>query len=293
MSLIVLLACLLAERFLLDYQHYRGAGWFYRYFDWFDRQQLPGWLREGLSGVIILLAPPLLGIALLQGLFDNSLFGIPGALFAGLVLLLSFGPQDLDDQISRYTEAKERVDEQEARTIAEAVLGEVPPEKDTECALALSDTVFHQANQRIFAVIFWFILLGPLGAVFYRLATYLPKSPKAVHDVAFFHDGCQLIALLDWLPSRLTAAAYAVAGSFEDALEGWRDYQRTRHEEIDDGPDSFLIRVGRGAMRWEDEDQMEANGPAFYLPRAAMGLVWRSLFVWLILAGLVFVAGGF
>ena len=78
MSLTIILISLLAERFLLEHQGLRQPAWFSRYTNWFDRQELPNWLTQGITGIITLLLPPLLVTALLQQLLGETLFGIPG-----------------------------------------------------------------------------------------------------------------------------------------------------------------------------------------------------------------------
>ena len=174
MSLTIIIICLLAERFLLDYQGLRQINWLADYSDCVARQELASWLQKGFIGITVLLLPPLLGVSLVQHLLDESLFGIPGALFACLILLYSLGPEDLDQQISRFIEAREGDDQETADTIASKLLHEDPPASEPGLSQAVTESVLEQANSRLFAVIFWFLLLGPLGALLYRLATLLP-----------------------------------------------------------------------------------------------------------------------
>ncbi|MEN8168268.1 MAG: regulatory signaling modulator protein AmpE [Pseudomonadota bacterium] len=294
MSLSIILICLLAERFLLEHQDLRQFNWFSDYSNWFERQELPNWMQQGFGGIIILLLPPLLAATLLQQLLNVSLFGIPGTIFAALVLLYSFGPQDLDRQISRFIEAREQGDEEQATSIAKELLHDEPPPHDPSYSQAVAEGVLEQANSRIFAVIFWFLLLGPSGALLYRLATLLPKLQTANRQLDLFHSSKQLLAILDWIPARLTAFAYAVAGSFEDALYGWRSYHEGRMDEFESNASGILICTGTGALRLStllDADNAEQSSRHHYLAETAMGLVWRSLVVWLVLLSLFALAG--
>ncbi len=294
MSLSIILICLLAERFLLEHQDLRQFNWFSDYSNWFERQELPNWIQQGFGGIIILLLPPLLAVTLLQQLLNVSLFGIPGTLFAALVLLYSFGPQDLDRQISRFVEAREQGDEEQAISIAKELLHDEPPPHDPSYSQAVAEGVLEQANCRIFAVIFWFLLLGPSGALLYRLATLLPKLQTANRQLDLFRSSKQLLAILDWIPARLTALAYALAGSFEDALYGWRSYHAGRRDEFESNASGVLICTGTGALRLStllDTDDAEQSSRHHYLAETAMGLVWRSLVVWLVLLSLFALAG--
>ena len=157
----------------------------------------------------------------------------------------------------------------------------------------MTEAILEQANNRIFAVIFWFIVLGPFGALLYRLASVLPKLKTSHTDMDFFIATRQLLAILDWLPARLTAFSYAVAGSFEDALFGWRSYHESRFDEFSNNASGILICTGTGALRLSSllDDKFELSGSYQYLVEAAMGLVWRSLVVWLALLGLFTFAG--
>lgn len=295
MSLIIILICLLAERFLLEHQHLRQTNWFNEYNDWFERQELPRWMLEGSVGVVILLLPPLLAITLFQQLFDEILFGIPGALFACMVLLMSFGPQDLDNQIRQVYEAKEHNEEEQANFFVRKLLDDEPPPSEPAYSQAVAESIFEQANSRIFAVIFWFLLLGPVGAALYRLASYLPKLDIFSRESDFLFTSKQLVAILDWMPARLTASSYAIAGSFEDALYGWRTYHESRFNEFNSTASGILICTGAGALRLSaliDSDLNETTTYGRrYLAEAAMGLVWRSLVVWVVLIGLFTLAG--
>jgi AmpE protein len=291
MTLIILLICLLAERFLLEYLFLRQTDWFNDYSGWYERQELPNWMLNGFGGVIALLLPPLLIIALLQHLLDDTLFGIPGAIFACLILLMSFGPQDLDDQIRQFNDARENGDPAEAAAIARDLSGEEPPPHEPSYSQAVVEGILEQANRRVFAVIFWFLVLGPIGAVLYRLASKLPHLQTS-READFLQAGGQLLAILDWAPARLTAASYAIAGSFEDALYGWRSYHESRFNDFSSSATGILICTGSGALRLSylmDNDMDEAYKR--HLVDAAMGLVWRSLVVWLVLIALLTLAG--
>jgi membrane protein required for beta-lactamase induction len=292
MTLTIILICLIAERFLLEHSHLRSNKWFTRYCQWYQQQSLPEWLQQGIIGLLLLLLPPLLAVAALQQLFAGSLLGIAGLLFSIGVLLYTLGPQDLDSQINQYVETAEQ-DDAEAREIAHAIIEDEPPTSEPACSQAVSEAALQQVNRRTIAVLFWFILLGPLGAMMYRLATWLPRSDQAAQDIDFKLNSKQLVIILDWLPARITAFCYAIAGSFEDALVGWRSYQESRQSEFSDSNSGTLISTGSGAMRLTTLLDEAYAGAHLYtdLPKAAMALIWRSLIVFLAILALLTFAG--
>jgi membrane protein required for beta-lactamase induction len=293
MSLMIIVICLIAERFLIDHQHLRHYRWLGRYSQWISRQATPKWMRRGITRVIILLLPPLLLIGILQQLLANTLFGLPGAIFAGIALLYSLGPDDLDSQVNAYTSAVENDVDESARVVAQEIIDDEPPTSEPALSQAVSESILYQANRRIFAVLFWFLLLGPMGALLYRLATRAPRLEHANHDTDFYLNAKQLVTILDWMPARVTAACYAIAGSFEDALYGWRSYQETRFDEFTDSNVGTLICSGSGAMRLTTllEEAREDLQDYSHLPQAAMALVWRSLVVWVVIVGLLTLTG--
>jgi membrane protein required for beta-lactamase induction len=239
------------------------------------------------------LLPPLLGVSLIHHLLNENLFGIPGAIFACLILLYSFGPEDLDQQISLFAEASNRGDREASDLIARQLLHDEPPPREPGYTQAVTESVLEQANSRIFAVIFWFLILGPLGALLYRLATLLPQLETSHKNLDFFLASRQFIAFLDWAPARITAFTYAIAGSFEDALNGWRSYQETRFDEFSNNASGILICTGTGALRLSSllDDKFGNTGESHYVVEAAMGLIWRSLLVWLAILSIFTLAG--
>ncbi|MBV2092458.1 MAG: regulatory signaling modulator protein AmpE [Candidatus Thiodiazotropha sp. (ex Ctena orbiculata)] len=292
MTLTIILICLIAERFLLEHSHLRNNRWFTRYCQWHQQQNLPEWMQQGIIGLLLLLLPPLLAVAALQHLFAGSLLGLPSLLLSIGVLLYTLGPRDLDSQINQYVDTAE-ADDGEAREIAREIIEDEPPTSEPARSQAVAEAALQQANRRTVAVLFWFILLGPLGAMLYRLATWMPQSDQAAQDIDFKLNTRHLVIILDWLPARITAFCYAIAGSFEDALYGWRSYQESRQSEFSESNTGTLICTGSGAMRLTTLlDEAYAGAHLYtYLPKAAMALIWRSLIVFLVIVAFLTFTG--
>jgi membrane protein required for beta-lactamase induction len=135
------------------------------------------------------------------------------------------------------------------------------------------------AHERWFGVIFWFVILGPLGALWYRLACVLREH--CIHrgaDDAFRDAAVMMHHILAWIPVRLTLVSYALAGSFGDTLEAlrnegfdWKNSWLTNNYLL-------LIHGGLGALQLEqqlaaDDTRVVDAGHV----RAALGLVLRTL----------------
>ena len=156
------------------------------------------------------------------------------------------------------------------------------------------ETTFKRAHQGMFAPILWFVLLGPAGALLYRLAHILKAEwSQSAHQNEFYQFSQRAFYYLDWLPARVTAACFAVVGDFEDAAYCWRT-------QANNWPDQLLGMVlasGTGAMGVKLVDALPLHGilqprpdiglgdeaDADYV-QAAVGLVWRVL---LLMVGLL------
>ncbi len=100
------------------------------------------------------------------------------------------------------------------------------------------------SHRHVFAPLFWFLALGPAGAVLYRLGLAVRQDwahadrPVEGHP-QFAEFSRRAFQALDWLPARMTAATFAIVGDFEDAVYCWRtqasqsDRCRDRHSPVE------------------------------------------------------------
>jgi adenosylcobinamide-phosphate synthase len=183
------------------------------------------------------------------------------------------------------------------------------------------------AHRHVFGVLAWFSVLaafglGPAGAVLYRTSEYVSRywrhRNRIEHQPA--SEALQTAAvgawkLIDWLPARITALGFAVVGSFEEAIDSWRNFS----QRIPDDNDGVIVAATAGAInvRLGGEavkafapamagDDLEADAlqapPGAAAGAAAgrepepahlaqvVGLVWRSVVMWLVLLALLTLA---
>jgi membrane protein required for beta-lactamase induction len=284
MTFVVALLALFLERVLIEQDDWRRAPWFPRYLRRLRGLPYGGRLTEGALGVVVVLLPPLVVVAMIQAWLGDSLAGIPDLVFGTAVLLYCLGPQNLDAEIQDFTEAFEDR-EPYSDEIARGILGDEPPTRRAAMLEAVTRAIPAQALTRIFAVLFWFLILGPLGALLYRLARHLEEHAQAHGELesGFRTAAVRLPFILDWIPARLTAASYALAGSFDDTLEAWREAASARVP-----PGELVERTGAAALGIGDT-AAEAADPRALIDRAG-ALVWRSVVIWLGVLGLATVA---
>jgi membrane protein required for beta-lactamase induction len=279
MNLFALLLGLGIERLLTQLFHLREFRWLDPVFDW-GAAQLAGRSKASvIAGTILLVVVLAAPVAVVSALLGEALFNLPYFVFAVFVLLFSLGPRDLKEEVDEYCAAVDRGDDEITRRVAKELLEVDAPASPAERARLVERAIFVQANNRIFAVAFWFLVLGPLGAWLFRVLDLLRRRIAYQHaDVLGLDQGVRLVhAVFAWIPARLLAGGYALAGSFEEAIADWRAYYQDCATQMFDVNSDVLACAGMGAAgRAEDRVAVTPSAGA----RAALSLVTRTLLLW-------------
>jgi AmpE protein len=284
MKLIALILGLIIERTATRALHLRELRWLDFYFDrvflLVNRVGSP--LAVAIAMIAILL--PAFPVVALEIAFADVLAGLVYIGFAALVLLFSLGPRDLGKEVDLYADAVAREDQEAVRRLSKELTESDVPREWGRRVLAVEEAVLVQANNRIFGVIFWFMVLGAAGAWLFRVADLMRR--RAVFEAGRAHDRGEpepaylfvsqaVFGVIAWVPSRLLALGYAMAGSFEDAVSDWKQYYETCSDKFFHVNEEILACAGRGAIR-EQLDPEHALQPVL----AAMKLVTRTLLIW-------------
>jgi membrane protein required for beta-lactamase induction len=285
MTLISALLGIAADRLLTHLDEYRQYDRFLQYVDWM-RGGFSGSVWDNVGGLIVVLLPLWLTIGALQVWISDWLFGLVGLLFYVTVFVYCLGPRDLAADVETYCEVCDSSDAALRQRAAGRLLrGDQPPVGTADCARRVSRAVLVEAGDRLFAVLFWFALLGPLGAVMYRSAAvlYFQRQEEGTFDDSI----AWLYGVLLWLPARLLALAFALSGHFDSALGGWRQAHQDNPQGAE-GSERVLAVTGSAALGLDDAAfESDSASPV----RAAMRLVWRTLIVWLVVLSLLVLAG--
>lgn len=288
MHLLALLIGLLVERLATQLFHLRRLRWLERLIDKGLRQteRFSTWPPLiPVSVLAVLLVLPVVAVTLYLG---DALFGFPYLILCVIVLFFSLGPNDIGEDIDQYCTALESGDDERIQQTAKSLIeGDVPADELERCQ-SVESAVVVQANNRLFAVIFWFVLLGPLGAWGYRVTDLIRR--RAVFNASREDDGTrdvprdasvQLHGWLAWIPARLTAIGYATAGHFDEALSAWRSLETDPNMSMSQTSERLLARVGVGALAlgdYDDDDSITERGVEG--AKAANRLVFRLLLIW-------------
>jgi adenosylcobinamide-phosphate synthase len=243
-------------------------------------------------------------------------------LWSVLVLYLTLGFRQFSHHFTDIRDALDAGDETKARLL----LAQWQQVDATE--LPRSEVVRHvieysvlAAHRHVFGVLAWFSVLaafgfGPAGAVLYRMAEFVVRYWKhRTHthaqpaSEALQSAAAKAWSAIDWLPARATAVAFAIVGSFEEAIDCWRNHAQ-RFPNDNDGvilaatSGAVNVRLGGEALK---PSFAASTAPTTFRTaglgpeppidtastpgreaevghlRSIVGLVWRSVVLWMVL----------
>jgi len=287
-TLLAIVLVLAASRALPDLARLRDFSWL--------RIWLARWHGDGAEAARPALLLPALVFALcalIQTALDSVVFGLPLFAFAVIVLFFCWGPRELEADIDAVLKAPDR----DQRLAAAQALRQDPADHTLPLeSTALVEATFLSALSRWFGVIFWFVLLGPAGALAYRMIQLIARN-NAFADAldARQHDLLERTArILDWAPAHLMALTLALVSDFDSVLHTWRAYHAAHGQgyfTLDLGFLGALARAGVDAdVVAGDGYATDVNDPLNELSDARRALR-RILMTWLAVLALLVLAG--
>ncbi|WP_295520354.1 CobD/CbiB family protein [Limnohabitans sp. Rim8] len=288
----------------------RWVAWVARTFDAGVQHQ--AWITWGIT---------VIGPALVTMLVHWTLEWGVGWLFAVIwnvaLLYVTLGFRQFSHHFTAIREALENGDETLARELLaewqQVQVGLIP---HSEIVRHVIEYSMIAAHRHVFGVFFWYAVLsivglGPFGAVVYRLTELAqrrwqePTKVGSLVSQSLRSVASQAWLALDWLPSRMTALGFAIVGSFEDAMDGWRNHAQNFPEDNDGvilaaTAGAINIRLGGASLQTpkDDDDKPDTSGGSSTpgrIPEVAhfaqvVGLVWRTVIMWLVLVALLTMA---
>ena len=292
MNLIALLIGLVIERLATQLFHWRRMRWMDRIIDFgfLQARRVANW--PPLIPVVLLAVVLVLPVfAVIWGL-GGTLAGFAYLLLAIVVLFFSLGPRDIGEEVGEYCKALEAENDEEIQHAAKAIVEDEVPEDPRARITCVEESVCVQANNRLFAVIFWFVVLGPLAAWAYRVTDLIRR--RAVFTTSRSEDGddntqllrdaaVMLHGWLAWIPARLTAVGYATAGHFDEAIAAMRAPTEERDATTSEHSENLLARVGVAALALQDRPDESITERGVRGANAANRLVFRLLLIWAVI----------
>lgn len=219
-------------------------------------------------------------------------------------LALAVGARSLREHLEPVRDALAAGDLASARArVAFLVSRDTAAMAGEDVARAATESALENGHDAVLAPLVWFALLGAPGVVLHRLANTLDamwgyRTPRYER---FGKCAARIDDALGWPSARVTALLYALGGRTAAALRCWRR-QAPQWESPNAGP---VMASGAGALgvtlggeasyggtRHERPLLGEGPAPSAASVAAAMELVERAVWGWLLLLALLALVGG-
>jgi adenosylcobinamide-phosphate synthase len=295
----------------------RVALWQTDYADFLERRLNGGERRQGITAWGLGVALPALLVLALHGGLD-SVHSLLGFIFAVAVLYLTVGLRHFSHFFTDIQMALRMGELERARRLLAEWCGHSTAQLgSTEIARLTIEQGVVATHRHVFAPLFWFVVLGPAGAILYWLSlavmerwatAEMAEGGGADKSNPFAQFAQQAFQVLEWLPARLTAVTFAIVGDFEDAVYCWRTQasqwaQAFPTAQGADMASGILLSSAAGALGVRlglplpDVTGIDAR-PELGLGddadiehlQSAIGLVWRALVLCLLLLALLTLA---
>ncbi len=269
---------------------------------WLRRDNDTPPLQQGaglLAWLVLVLAPASALWWLLAGL------SVPWRLAAEiLVLYLALGNRSLAEHARAVAAPLAAGDIVQARqAVAMMVSRDCDDLDELGVTRAAAESVLENGSDAVLASLFWFAVAGAPGVVLHRLANTLDACwGYRCHRYRYFgRAAARLDDTLNWLPARLCALSYGLVGNLPGALRCWR-LQAHRAASPNAGP---VMAAGAGALGIRLGGSAHYGGREEWRPtlgqgrdpeprdiQRALGLLWRTLALWLALVVVIELSHG-
>lgn len=264
---------------------------------WRDDRWFRGWVRRlgdtsGPGRVALALLVPVIGCAIVAGILRSlPFFDLAWLVFAIVILVYALGPREIETDIEAVLKAPDALSRDEA-VAALRLNGEPLP----WFAPALVEAAIYGALRRRFGVLFWFFLLGPAGALGYRLAQSLGRDVTHALDADTRTAAQRLADALDWLPAHLMVFAMALVSDFDAVVGAWKHWHHTSGSPRSRLDPDFLGAVARAGVDADveagDGYVQDVSDPVAELEDARR-VIRRVLIVWLAVVAVIVLAAWF
>jgi membrane protein required for beta-lactamase induction len=288
MSLLSVFFALIAEHFIPRLPELRRFDFFFRYVSWL-RAKLPFFsFQNGTVVLVIVFAGILFAVWLISAML-GSVLALFSFLFGIAVLIFMIGPRDLEQDVQNVSTAFENNDIEGANHYVSQLANRTVSEPPMQLAQTAKEEILLQANTRMLGVFFWFTVLGPVGAVLFRITCLLKENQQNESD-DFADASRELYRIMNWLPARICVLSYAIAGNFVDTMSYWDGLSDLWLRDSEE----FIVISGIGTLRYEhrrDKGEYEDNEPDVTGIQHSISLVKRAIIVWVVLLGVLTVTG--
>lgn len=277
MIFVVTLVGLLIERFF-DWSHLRHWNWFASY-QRLIVQRLPA--VSPYVALAVSIVPLLLLVAIVDLMLVGVMYGFIRLIFELVVFLYCLGPKNLWADSYACINALVQSDKHAAAETLKNSFGISDASYTQSLHRHLLNSIFINANRRVFALVFWYVILGVAGAVLYRVSTLASPDNAQEDTVPVLSQSERMVeSILNWLPVRLFTFLFALAGQFNTVIACW-----TKKAVLGlDGNEEMLTECGKAALGLEGKEKLPSDGS---VERNAVSLLDRVFVITLVIVGVV------
>ncbi len=254
-------------------------------------------------GILAIYAIPMLCLAVLLLITGDNFYGLPTMIVHILVLLIAFDRNQPGKLVSEFLERWQAGDMEACAAYLNQELakgGSLDVSDQEALAAYFNRQLTYRCFEKMFVMFFWYMLAGPMGVLFCYVSYQLRDS----HKEDQLQEQVALVALvihvLEWIPIRLLAITFSLAGNFVHCFENtkrifWDISKDTDNAELLHGLTACALT---GMVKFDaGEDGGEQQSEEFGRVRevaeieALLGLLERSQAIWLSVLALITIFG--
>ncbi len=235
MKLVVIVFCLLSERYLIHALSYQRFSWFGDYAAFINQKiENNSYFNNPWVKLAALIVPLTLITSVVYLIFSPLILGLGGLIISLLIFFYCLGPHNPFYPINSSDSEKANIAD-----------------------------YFALVNSQLFAVLFWYALGGPIVVLIYRLFS-LSKDIISVQQQA-----TQVVEILEWIPARITALLFLLVGNFQRGFTTLMHYMLAGP----DSNNELLRECGLQAVRINDVDDISLPTAEALVEQATIVLV--------------------
>jgi len=293
MIFLTVITCLLINHYWRRERALPIDGWFDAWQSWLTSHacRLPKFMRDWsgtlpLVALLLPIAPP----AFLLWLAGGHFFGLLSLGLHVMILIYCFTRFNLMELIETYLLCWRQGNYEAAYLHTTEQAPDVFHTRVDDYAVMhqqFLDYVLMISLRRLFASVFWYIVLGPLAALFYFLLQQMLRSDLLLEGKADERAWQRLLSIIEWVPTRLLALSFALAGDFVAAFNCLREHVL---DNLGSGRNIALLNhcaVAAIGKPGAELCEIEYSAQAVWRLEAQRDLVLRSQVIWVVAVAIV------